>query len=371
MVVGPGLVDLYSSSSEPGFESRESLEQLLRTALAGGFTRLNLLPNTNPPLDQPATLDWWRARLAGQPADLATLQVNFWGSLTQGLQGQQMTELAELAAAGVIGLSDGQPITDLGLLQGILAYVQPLQKPDALWPLHTKIAGHGVVRDGLNALRLGLPGIPVSAEAASLTAILELVAIHPTPVHIMRVSTARSVTLLQAAQSAGLPITASTTWHHLLFSTDDLEGYDPGLHLQPPLGNPEDRQALRQGICDGILQGIAVDHRAYTYEEKTVAFAEAPPGAIGFELALPLLWQQLVATNEWTALQLWSALSLQPARCLGQTPASLTVGQPAELMLFDPQCAWQVNSQTLKTPAQNTALWGQTVIGKVQVMNTP
>jgi dihydroorotase len=366
-VVAPGLVDLYSYSAEPGYEARETLEQLLQAARAGGFTRITLLPNSQPPLDRPSSLEWFRARLGElyrQSPALAEVQVHFWGGLTQDLAGAKMTELSELAAAGVAGFSDGRPLQQLGLLQHLLAYLQPLQKPIALYPCDLGIAGQGVAREGVNALRFGLPGIPVSAETTALASILELVAAQPMPIHIMRVSTARSVALLRLAQAQGLPVTASTTWQHLLLDTNDLYSYDPSLRLQPPLGNPEDRQALQAGVRDGVIQAIAIDHRAYAYEEKTVPFGEAPSGAIGFELALALLWQNLVIPGILTPLQLWAALSHNPARCLGQTPASVQPEQPAELIIFDPAQQWQVNASQLRTPAQNSSYWGQTLAGK-------
>lgn len=132
----------------------------------------------------------------------------------------------------------------------------------------------------------------------------------------MRVSTARSVELIRAAKQQGLPITASTTWMHVLLSILDIQTYNPNLRLEPPLGNPSDQQALIQGIQDGVIDAIAIDHSPYTYEEKTVAFAEAPPGAIGLELALPLLWQAFVVPGIWDALTLWRCLSTHPAQCL-------------------------------------------------------
>jgi dihydroorotase len=167
LIVAPGLVDLYSTTAEPGNESRESLAQLLQAAQAGGFTRINLLPNTQPPTDRPSSLAWFRARLGelcAEIPDLAGVQVGFWAGLTQQLAGQQMTELAELAAAGAVGFSDGRPLQNLGLLDRLLEYLQPLEQPIALYPCDLNLAGKGVVRDGVNALRFGLPGVPVSAD---------------------------------------------------------------------------------------------------------------------------------------------------------------------------------------------------------------
>jgi len=210
-----------------------------------------------------------------------------------------------------------------------------------------------------------LPGNPAIAESTALAAILEVVAAIGTPVHLMRISTQRSVELIQDAKAKGLPVTASTTWMHLLLNTEDLGSYNPNLRLEPPLGNPVDQAALIQGVREGILDAIAIDHTPYTYEEKTVAFAEAPAGVIGLELALPLLWHTLVETGDWSALELWQRLSTSPALCLQQTPSAIAPEQPAELVLFNPQETWKVERYTLKSCSTNTPWLGRQLTGRV------
>lgn len=364
LILAPGLVDLYSHSGEPGFEERETWSSLMEAAAAGGFTRLAILPDTVPPLDNPSGIARLRQQVLGQkppsPPDLYC-----WGALTQGVEGQQMTELAELAEAGVIGFADGRPISNLALLRRLLEYLQPLGKPVALWACDRQLAGNGVMREGVQSIRFGLPGSPAIAESAALTAILELVAAIGTPVHLMRISTRRSVELIEDAKAKGLPVTASTTWMHLLLNTEDLGSYDPNLRLAPPLGNPYDQAALIRGVKEGIIDAIVIDHTPYTYEEKTVAFAEAPAGAIGLELALPLLWHTLVETGDWSALELWQRFSTNPAICLGQTPSAIAKEQPAELVLFNPQATWKVEKNTLKSQSTNTPWLGQELTGRV------
>ncbi|MEN9273877.1 MAG: dihydroorotase [Gloeomargarita sp. DG02_4_bins_56] len=330
-ILAAGLVDLYSQSSEPGEEGRETLAQLIDQAIRGGFTRLTLLPGTQPVVDQGAVVEWWQQQQAHIP-----IRCNLWGALTQGVRGEQMAELAELHRAGVAGFGDGQPIVHLGLLQQILNYAQPWGKPLALWPYNPQLDAGGVARPGKWSLRLGLPELPPTAETAALTAILELVAATPTPVHLMRISTQRSVTLIAQAKQAGLPITASTTWPHLLWDSSHLEDYNPYLRLAPPLGNPEDRLALIQGLKTGVIDAIAVDHQAYTYEEKMVPFGLAPPRLAGLAAALSYLWAGLVMPGQLTAAELWQALSTQALACLGIHPTPITPGRPTALTLFAP-----------------------------------
>jgi dihydroorotase len=381
LVLGPGLVDLYSHSGEPGFEERETLLSFLQAATAGGFTRVSILPDTSPVIDNPALVAQLQKRRGEGMGEMRGMRemekinlvlpvsplplLHIWGAITLDVAGKQMTELADLAAAGVVGFTDGKPLENLALVQRVLEYLQPLGKPVAFWPSDRQLAANGVMREGVDALRFGLPPIPASAETTAIAAMLELVAEIGTPVHIMRVSTARSVELIASAKAAGLPITASTTWMHLLLDTKAVKNYNTSLHLDPPLGNPRDVAALRAGVRAGVIDAIAIDHTPYSYEEKVQAFAEAPPGAIGLELALPLLWQYLVETEEFTALELWRALSTSPAECLGQKVSAILPHQPAELTLFDPQQTWKVERKSLYTLSQNTSWLGQQLKGHV------
>ncbi len=292
--LGPGLVDLYSQSGEPGHEARETYESLRSAAAAGGFTRVGLLPNTQPAVDNVSAIAAIQQRNQQRNAASQT-QLLPWATITLNGEGEQLTELAELAVAGAIGFTDSEPLANLVLLRRLLEYAQPLQKPIALWPYDHQLAGKGVAREGVDSLRLGLEGVSAIAETTALSTILECVAEFPALVHIMRVSTARSVDLLRQAKAQELPVSASVPWHHLIFDTCDLDRYDPQLRHDPPLGKPADRQALIEGVADGTIDAIAIDHSPYTYEEKTVAFDKAPPGAIGLELALPVLWQTFVA----------------------------------------------------------------------------
>ena len=362
LVIGAGLVDLYSHSGEPGFEERETLSSLLQAAAAGGFTRVGVLPNTSPPIDKPALVTQLQQH---RDREKASPHLHIWGAITLDLAGKQLTEVADLATAGVVVFTDGKPWENLGIVRRVLEYLQPFGKPVAFWPCDRHLIANGTMREGAEALRIGLAPIPASAETTAIAALLELVADIGTPVHIMRVSIARSVELIAQAKAKGLPITASTTWMHVLLDTTSIRSYHTSLHLDPPLGNHEDMLCLREAVRTGVIDAIAIDHAPYTYEEKVQAFAESPPGAIGLELALPLLWQNLVATGEFTALELWRVLSHQPAACLQQEVKAIQPGTKAELTLFDPQQIWKVNKANLQTLSYNTPWFGQEITGRV------
>ena len=360
LILAPGLVDLYSSSGEPGYEERETLATLADSAVAGGFTRGAILPNTLPVIDHPAICSLIQSQLSSH-----TTKFYLWGALTNNLQGEKIAELAELAAAGVIGFSDNIPHHNLQLLRRLLEYTRPFDLPVALCPSNRQLQGQGVMRESNTSIRLGLVGNPAVAETTAIASVIELVDLIGTPVHLMRVSTARGVELIQLAKERNLPITASVNWHHLLLNTESIASYNSNLRFEPPLGTEIDQQALVKGVKTGVIDAIAVDHTPYTYEEKTVAFAQAPPGAIGLQLILPLLWQNLVITGELSALELWQALSVNPLKCLKQKPIVLAEAELAELILFSPKATWQVNQSQLKSLSHNTYWLNKEVKGKV------
>jgi dihydroorotase len=360
LILAPGLVDLYSSSGEPGYEERETVKSLTQASQVGGFTRVAILPNTNPVIDNPSIVSWIKAKTSDSKT-----KFYIWGGLTQNLEGVTIAELSELAEAGVIGFTDNRPHSNLQLLRKLLEYAQPFNLPVALVPTNIQLKGNGVIRESRTSIRLGLMGNPEIAETVAIASIIEIVSLTKTPVHLMRISTARGVQLIKQAKENNLPVTASVNWHHLLLNTEIVASYNPNLRLEPPLGTEIDRLALVQAIKDNIIDAIAVDHSPYTYEEKTVAFAQAPAGAIGLELALPLLWQNLVITGELSPLELWRSLSVNPLKCLKQEPIKLQVGQPAELILFSPQQSWQVTPSQLKSLSSNTYWLDKQLKGKI------
>ncbi|MGB5972006.1 MAG: dihydroorotase [Nodosilinea sp.] len=364
-VLLPGLVDLYSHSGEPGHESRETLESLLQAGQAGGFTRLGILPDTAPAVDNPAMVDKLLARRDAIACTQAAPRLYPWGALTQSAEGEQMAELVELAESAIVGFADGRAIQNSLLTQRLLQYLRPLGKPVALWSCDRALRDSGVAREGPFSLIYGLVGDPASSETAALAALLETVALTQTPVHLMRLSTARGVELVRQAKQRGLSVTASTTWMHLLFSAKDLRDYDPNLRLAPPLGNPEDQAALIEAVKTGVVDAIAIDHSPHAYEDKTVGFPSAPPGAIGLELALGILWDTFVARGDWSPLTLVQALSTNPAACWGQTPPALQSQQPAEMILFDPAATWTVSASTLLSLSINTPWLGESISGRV------
>ena len=352
VVLGTGAIDLYSTSGEPGHESRETITELIQSAKNGGFAKVGILPNTQPAIDDIAALEFWR-NIIRKHSDI----LQPWGAITRGLEGKQLTDIAELAES-VIGFTDGKPLANLLLVRRAMEYIRPLGKAIALFPQNPELANGGVIREGRWSLQYGMTGYPAAAETTALAALIELVRLTRATTHFMRISTAQSVELIAQAKNDGLPITASTTWLHLCHCDRDLDTYDPNLRLSPPLGSESDRMALIAGLKSGAIDSIAIDHTPYAYEEKVVPFEVAPTGAIGLEFAIPVLWQNLVVTGLLTATELWRSLSSNPAKCLG-------IATPKLSTLFDPSWEWIANNQAIASQARNSNYMGRSLIGKV------
>jgi dihydroorotase len=352
VVLGTGLIDLYSTSCEPGHESTETISELVQAAKNGGFTTVGILPNTQPAIDDIAALEFWRNVQLKQGNILQP-----WGAITKGLEGNQLTDIGELADS-VVGFTDGKAINNLLLVRRAMEYIKPLGKPIALFPKNPDLAGSGVIREGKWSIQYGMTGYPAAAETTALAALIELVRLTKAPTHFMRLSTAQSVELITQAKNDGLPVTASTTWLHLCHYDRDLATYDPNLRLIPPLGSESDRLALIAGIKSGAIDSIAIDHTPRAYEEKVVPFEVAPVGAIGLEFALSVLWQNLVVTELLTASELWQSLSVNPAKTLG-------LAQPKLATLFDPSLEWLVTNNAIASQSRNSNYMGRSLIGKV------
>ncbi|MFN5504435.1 MAG: dihydroorotase, partial [Pseudanabaena sp.] len=280
-----------------------------------------------------------------------------WGAITKGLEGKQLTDIAELAES-VIGFTDSKPISNLLLVRRAMEYIKPLGKHIALFPQNPDLTGTGVIREGKWSLQYGMTGYPAAAETTALAALIELVRLTKAPAHFMRLSTAQSVELIYQAKNDGLPVTASATWLHLCHCDRDLATYDPNLRLSPPLGSEGDRLALIAGIKSGVIDSIAIDHTPCAYEEKVVPFEVAPVGAIGLEFALPVLWQNLVISGLLTATELWQALSVNPAKILGLAPPKLST-------LFEPCLEWLAKDSAISSQSRNSNYMGRSIIGKV------
>jgi dihydroorotase len=362
LVVAPGLVDLAARLREPGLEYRATLESETLAAVAGGVTSLACPPDTDPPLDEPGLVEM----LTRRARSLNLARVYPVGALTAKLEGERLTEMAELADHGCIAFSQADaPIHDTQVLWRALQYAATFDLAVWLRPQDPHLARGGVAHDGDVATRLGLPGIPAIAETIAVGAIVQLVRATGTRVHLCRLSTGEAVAQVRAAKAEGLPITCDLAVHHLHLSEMDLGYFDSHCHVVPPFRAQRDRDALRAGLADGAVDAICSDHTPVDEDGKQMPFGESEPGVTGLELLLPL-------TLKWSAearlplVRSLARVTSEPARILGAEGGHLGLGAPGDVCIFDPEAWFRVAPDTLRSQGKNTPFLGYELPGVVR-----
>ena len=331
LIVCPGLIDLSARLREPGYEYMATLESEMDAAVAGGVTSLVCPPDTDPPLDEPGLVEMLKFRAKS----LNQARVFPLGALTQKLEGQRITEMAELRDAGCIGFSQADaPLQDTQVLWRAMQYAATFDFTVWLRPQDAYLAKGGVAHDGEVASRLGLPAIPASAETIAIGTILALARDTGARILLCRLSTRTGVAMVRAAKAEGLPVTCDVAIHHAHLSEMDIGYFDTNCHLIPPLRSSRDRDALRQGLQDGTVDALCSDHAPVDDDAKLLPFGEAEAGATGLELLLPLTlkWAEEAGVPLAAAI---AKLTTEPARILGLNNGSLTLGQPTDLCLFE------------------------------------
>jgi dihydroorotase len=362
LVVAPGLVDLSARLREPGYEYKATLESEMDAAVAGGVTSIACPPDTDPPLDEPGLVDMLRRRAKA----LARSRLYPVGALTVKLEGQTLTEMAELAETGCVAFSQANvPVADTQVLWRALQYAATFGFPVWLRAQDQWLSKDGVAHDGEIATRLGLPGIPVLAETVALATILELVRATGARVHVCRLSSAAAVDMMRKAKADGLPVTCDVGIHHVHLCDVDLGYFDPMCRLDPPLRSQRDREALASGLADGTIDCTCSDHTPVDDDHKHVPFGEAEPGATGLELLLPLALRWGAARGLPLA-QTLAKVTSEPARILGVASGRVAVGAPADLVVFDPDAPLQVSAEALRSQGANSPFLGYELAGRVR-----
>lgn len=367
-IVAPGLVDLAVRLREPGHEHEGMLESEMAAAVAGGVTSLVCPPDTDPVLDEPGLVDMLKFRAE----KLHQARVFPIGALTRGLRGEELTEMAELTESGCIGFGQAEvPLPNTQVLQRALQYAATYGYGVWLRPQEFHL-GKGVAASGPLATRLGLSGIPVAAETIALHTIFELMRTTGARVHLCRISSAAGVALVRQAKHEGLAVTCDVSINSLHLTDTDIGYFDSRMRLAPPLRQQRDRDALREGLADGTIDALVSDHTPVDEDAKTLPFAEAEPGATGLELllGLALKWGQESGVGLVRAL---AVLTSEPARVLGPALGTLQAsagqlvdGGVADVCIFDPQAAWVVTPQALRSQGRNTPFSGHELPGRVR-----
>ena len=374
LVVCPGFVDLHCHLREPGFEDKETIATGTRAAARGGFTTICCMPNTDPPLDNQASIDYVR-KTAETEGLVRVLPI---GCITKGRQGKELTEMSELAEAGVIGFSDdGDPVSSSRIMSLAMDYSCALGLPIIEHCEDKELSDGGLMNDGWVSTRLGLNGIPTAAEEISVARDLALAQLTGARLHIAHVSTKGSVELIRRAKEEGIAVTAEATPHHLTLTEERVMGcqpgesnrltYDTSAKVNPPLRTEDDVAALIKALKDGVIDVIATDHAPHRLVDKMCEFGVAAFGISGLETALGCL-MSLVHSGELDLITLICKLTLEPARIIGTKYGELGTLKPgcqADITLFDPNKEWVVNSHNFASKGKNTPFDGYQFKGKV------
>lgn len=359
--ITPAFVDLGAHLRDPGPRYKGSLVSESAAALAGGYATILPRPDTSPVLDSASHV----RTLLDRARDVAGVRLAPLGALTQGLEGDLLANMAALKSAGCVALTNlRKPVRDLGVLRRCLEYAHTFDITVVFQAQEATLAGHGCAHEGAIASRLGLAGIPESAETIALTQWLLLIEQTGVRAHVSLLSSARAVALVRDAKARGLDITADVSMAQLHWTDEQLEGFNANFHLEPPLRSSEDRDALRAGVADGTIDAIVSDHLPHEAAAKCAPFAVSEPGMTSLETMLPL-GLVLVTAGLISISRLIEALTFS-ARRFGLEGGRLKEGECCDLAIIDPQCYWTVDSNTLMSAGHNTPLLGMTLSGRVQ-----
>lgn len=356
--ISPGWLDVGTYVGDPGFEHREDFNSVARAAIAGGYTAIACLPNTNPPIHAKPEVQYVRHKAQHSPVDFLPI-----GAVSMNCQGKDIAEMYDMHAAGAVAFSDGKnSIQNSGLMLRALLYVRPFDGLIIDQPLDRAMAPHGQINEGEVSTSLGLPGIPALAEELMVQRHIYLAEYTGGRLHLLNISCRRSVELVRQAKAAGLPISASVAAMNLACDDSKLLGFDVNYKVMPPLRTSEDIEALRQGLLDGTIDFITSNHTPLDPEAKKVEFPFADFGAIGLETAFSLVKMAMPDAPESFIVE---KLSLAPRRILRLEVPTFSEGAPADFTLFDPSANWIPAMNTIRSKSHNTPFIGQELPGKV------
>ena len=362
----PGFIDMHTHLRTPGREDEENLLTANLRAAKGGFTTICCMPNTTPPIDNEGLAAWIRR----ESQKIGMVDIYPIGAVTKKREGKELTEFAALQKAGCLSLSDdGDPIRDSSVLRKALEYARMFNLLIISHCEDRSLSAQGVLRESLVSSRYGLEGIPYISEAIDVFRVIEIARYLDTRVHLAHISTKRSIEIIRQAKKEGVKVSCETAPHYFILSVEDIERreFDANLKVNPPLGEKEDIEEIKQALKEGVIDCIATDHAPHSFGEKELPFEEAPFGFIGLEFAFSLCYTYLVEEGVIDLKDLVSKMSVNPAKILGlDNVGYIKEGALADLVIVDLNRRWRLEKDELIPLAKNTPFIGYQLQGKVE-----
>jgi len=362
MWVVPGLIDMHVHLRDPGGHNKETIATGTRAAAAGGFTTICPMANTNPVTDTEEAVNYILLTAENE----GIVHVAPIGSVTKGLQGEELSAIGEMQAAGICAISDdGKPVEDASLFKAALKYAAKLELPVLTHAEDLNLTGKGQIGAGPHARKMGLTGIPNDSEEVMIARDIILAKAAGAPLHVCHVSTEEGLAHIRAAKEQGLPITAEVCPHHFTLADEDIPDCDTNFKMSPPLRSRKDVEAMKAGLKDGTICVIATDHAPHHEDDKNGEFEQAANGIIGLETAVSLCISELIIPEVLTPLELITKLTINPARILGLDKGTLSIGKMADVTIIAPDAEYTIDKETFHSKSRNTPFHGREVMGKV------
>ena len=354
-IVAPGLIDMHVHLRQPGREEDETIESGTAAALAGGFTSVACIPNTDPPIDSQGAVEF----VLQQAARARHCRVFVLGCVSKDRQGKELAEIGQLVAAGAVAFTDdGSPVFDPELMRRAFEYCLMFDKPILNHPEILELTQRGVMHEGLVSLVLGLPGMPAAAEDVMISRDIALAEATGGRLHVMHVSTSGGVEILRRAKRRGVRVTAEATPHHFTLTDECLRRFDSNFKMNPPLRSRDHVEAIVAGLVDGTIDVIATDHAPHAQEKKMQELDRAPFGVVGLETALGLVTTKLIEPGclDWPSAL--AKMTVNPARILDIPKGTLAIGADADITIIDPEARWRVDPAEFRSKSRNTPFAG-------------
>jgi dihydroorotase len=364
-IVAPGLIDMHVHLREPGREEDETIETGTAAALAGGFTSIACMPNTDPPIDSQGSVEFIRH----QASEARNCNVFVVGCVSKNREGKELAEIGQLVVAGAVAFTDdGNPVYDPELMRRAFEYCLMFDKPVLSHAEIRELTQHGVMHEGLVSLVLGLAGMPASAEDVMVSRDIALAEATGGRLHVMHVSTSGAVEIIRRAKRRNVRVTAEVTPHHFTLTDECLRTFDSNCKMNPPLRSKDHLDACIAGLADGTLDVIASDHAPHSKEKKMQELDQAPFGIVGLETTLGLVITGLIEPGHLDWMTALAKMTINPARILGIPKGTLAIGADGDVTIIDPEARWTVNPGEFRSKSKNTPFAGWELKGRASAV---